>query len=386
MHNLGYTGRGMTIAVLDAGFFNVNILPAFDSLRLQNRLLGTRDFVTGDTMVFEDYPHGMNVLSCMTGNLPGQLVGTAPHAKFWLLRTEDAATETMQEEFNWLVGAEFADSVGADIINSSLGYSYFDNTADNHTYADMNGRTTIISKAAVWAARVGILVVSSAGNSGGSPWYKITAPADADSILTIGAVDLSGTIASFSSRGPTFDGRIKPTTVACGSDAVIAASSGGTVTSSGTSFSSPITAGAVACLWQAHPSRTNMEIINAIIQSASQYTMPDTIKGYGIPNFCLANSLLTSIDNNSISEESINVFPNPFQSGFQLNFYSTQKQKIEITLLNICGKTISTDYGSTIPNQTNTFLINTSIDLPKGFYLVRIITNEKAIVKKILKQ
>jgi serine protease AprX len=187
LHAMGYMGQGVTIAVLDAGFQDVNILPAFDSLRMNNRLLGTWDFVMGDSMVFEDNIHGMEVLSCMTGNLPGELIGTAPKANFWLLRTEDAGSESISEEVNWLLGAEFADSVGADVINSSLGYTTFDNSANNHTYADLDGNTTIITKAADWAASKGILVVSSAGNYGTGPWYKIGAPADADSILTVGA-------------------------------------------------------------------------------------------------------------------------------------------------------------------------------------------------------
>lgn len=186
MHNQGYAGQGMVIAVLDAGFYKADSLPAFDSLRTNNQILGCRDFVTGDTLVYEDYPHGMNVLSCMGGNIPGSLVGTAPKAKYWLLRTEDAWVETLQEEINWAVGEEFADSVGADVINSSLGYSNFDNPADSHTYADMDGNTTIISNAADFAVSKGIFVTTSAGNAGGPPWYKITAPADADSVLTVG--------------------------------------------------------------------------------------------------------------------------------------------------------------------------------------------------------
>jgi serine protease AprX len=384
LHNLGFTGKNITIAVLDAGFLNVNTLQAFDSLLMTNRLLGTRDFVTGDTLVFEDFPHGMNVLSCMTGNLPGQIVGTAPHAKFWLLRTEDADTETIQEEFNWVVGAEFADSVGADVINSSLGYSYFDNSADNHTYADMDGNTTIVSKAAVWAARKGILVVSSAGNSGGSPWYKITAPADADSIITVGAVDLAGDIGSFSSRGPTYDGRIKPTTVACGVNSVIASQTGGITTSSGTSFSSPITAGAVACLWQAHPLLTNIEIMNAIIQSASQYSTPDTIKGFGIPDFCLAHSILTTIEEQKTSNQHLIVYPNPFHNYFQVNFYSSKKEIIELILYDVFGRQVFSRNQSTEPNQSNSFSID-GIDVSNGIYFLQVKNSSNTKTLKLVK-
>lgn len=386
MHNMGFRGQGMTIAVLDAGFYNVDVLPAFDSLRLKNHLLGCRDFVTGDTLVFEDYPHGMNVLSCMVGNLPGRLVGTAPEASFWLLRTEDVGSETLQEEVNWAIAAEFADSVGADVINSSLGYSTFDNPADNHTYADMDGNTTIITKAADYAASKGIFVTSSAGNAGGPPWYKITAPADADSVLTVGAIDSAGFIASFSSRGPTFDGRIKPNTVAKGVDAVFASPMGDITTGGGTSFSSPITAGAVACLWQANPGRTNMEILAAIEQSASQATMPDTIKGYGIPNFCQANALLTGISENEKTNSVLLVYPNPFTSDFTCSFYSNSSESCRVELFTTLGELIYSREIKITAGERNQFGVGTGTDLPKGVYILKIQSKQTNYVTQIIKK
>lgn len=386
MHDLGYQGQGMTIAVLDAGFFDVNILPAFESMRVNNQLLGTRDFISGDTMVYEDFPHGMNVLSCMVADLPGKIIGTAPKANYWLLRTEDAASESLSEEITWLVGAEFADSVGADIINSSLGYNYFDNSADNHTYSDLDGNTTIITKAADLAASKGIMVVSSAGNFGGPPWYKISAPADADSILTVGAVDSVGSIASLSSRGPTFDGRIKPNTVARGLNAVIAANSGDITTSSGTSFSSPITAGAVACLWQANPSVTNMQLLNAIQESSSQFSTPDSIKGYGIPNFCVANTILTGIDNHELNRDKLNVHPNPFNNNFEITFYSNKKQKIDIELYDISGREIFRKHENASANSYNVFNVNEANTLSKGLYMLQLSTPDKKYFKKIIKK
>lgn len=384
LHNLGYRGQGMTIAVLDAGFLDANILPAFDSLRLQNRLLGCRDFVMGDTMVFEDYPHGMNVLSCMAGNLPGRIVGTAPQASYWLLRTEDAATETIQEEINWAVAAEFADSVGADVINSSLGYSTFDNPADNHTYADMDGNTTIISKAADYAVSKGIFVTTSAGNAGGPPWYKITAPADADSVLTVGAIDSAGFVASFSSRGPTFDGRIKPNTVAKGVQAVFASPAGDITTGGGTSFSSPITAGAVACLWQAHPGKTNMELLLAIEQSASHYATPDTLSGYGIPNFCTANTLLTGILEETIGGTSISVFPDPAQSELNLCVFAPARSNGKMVVFNAVGqeilrKDIQLQAGR---NQWNIDLGN---NYSSGMYFVQVTFNDQQLLTRFIK-
>ncbi len=371
MHNNGYNGQGVVIAVLDAGFFNVNLLSAFDSLRMNNQLLGCRDFVTGDTLVYEDNQHGMMVLSTMVGNIPGRIVGTAPKAKYWLLRTEDAATETLQEEINWVVGAEFADSVGADVINSSLGYSYFDNPADDHTYADMNGNTTIITKAADWAASKGIFVCSSAGNSAGWPWYKITAPADADSILTVGAVDSTGFVTGFSSRGPTFDGRIKPNVAAKGYQSVIAAPWGDIQQGNGTSFSSPITAGAVACLVQANPTKTNMELLYAIQQSANQATTPDTLIGYGIPNFCIANNILTSISENSANNFNVKVFPNPFSNEFTLDYYSQKNEKIKLELYDICGRKILEQDFVAHENNKNLFSLKSMEALNSGIYFVK---------------
>ncbi|MES2397581.1 MAG: S8 family serine peptidase, partial [Bacteroidota bacterium] len=295
-------------------------------------------------------------------------------------------SESLSEEITWLVGAEFADSVGADIINSSLGYNYFDNSADNHTYSDLDGNTTIITKAADLAASKGIMVVSSAGNFGGPPWYKISAPADADSILTVGAVDSVGSIASLSSRGPTFDGRIKPNTVARGLNAVIAANGGDITTSSGTSFSSPITAGAVACLWQANPSVTNMQLLSAIQESSSQFSNPDSLKGYGIPNFCVANTILTGIDNHELSSDKLKVHPNPFNNNFEITFYSNKKQKIDIELYDISGREIFRKHENVSADSYNIFNVNEANTLSKGLYLLQLSTLDKKYFKKIIKK
>ncbi len=389
MHDKGYMGQGMTIAVLDAGFYKADSLPAFDSLWINNQILGCRDFVTGDTLVFEDYPHGMNVLSCMGGNLPGQLVGTAPKSKFWLLRTEDAYTETLQEEVNWLVGAEFADSVGADVINSSLGYSKFDGGIGDHFYSDMDGNSTIISNAADWAVGKGIFVTTSAGNAGGPPWFKITAPADADSVLTVGAVDSAGNIASFSSRGPTFDGRIKPNTCARGVQAVIAANWGGIATAGGTSFSSPITAGAVACLWQSNPSATVLELINGIQLSATQGFAPDSIQGFGIPNFCKADSILhflIGINDLVSSQNVLSVYPNPFSSNVVVSFYAEKKELILLELFDVGGRKVISQEQSVIANTTNKFVLSEISSLSKGIYTLRLFSADKIYFSKIIKQ
>ncbi len=295
LHDKGFDGAGMTIAVLDAGFLNADVLAAFDSLWMNNRILGWKDFADPlSPDIFGAHSHGSMVLSTMGAYLPGQLVGTAPQASYWLLRSEDAATEYLIEELNWVSAAEFADSVGADVINSSLAYTTFDDPSQNHTYADLDGNTAPGTIGADLAASKGILVVNSAGNWGGSPWQYIGVPADGDSVFTIGAVNSSGAYVSFSSTGPTADGRIKPDVVAQGrSSAVINPYNGSVASGSGTSFSSPITAGMVACLWQAHQEHTNAEIMEAVRQSASQYNNPDTLLGYGIPDYLKADSMLS---------------------------------------------------------------------------------------------
>lgn len=300
LHNQGFSGQGMQIAVIDAGFHHVDQLPAFDSLWANNQILGTRDFVDGGKVNFSTpATHGMQVLSTIGGNIPGKLVGTAPKASFWLMRSEDSNSEYPVEEFNWIAAAEYADSIGIDVINSSLGYSEFDDEEYDYNYNQMNGTTAYITQAANIAAIKGILVVTSAGNSGADSWKYITAPADAYNALTIGAVSNSGEYAYFSSRGPTYDKRVKPNVCGVGSWVTVQSSSEGTTFSNGTSFSSPIMAGAVTCLWQAYPEMTNFEIMEAVEKSASQYTTPDTYYGYGIPDFKKASRILSQKSKNN---------------------------------------------------------------------------------------
>ncbi|MBA3971361.1 MAG: S8 family peptidase, partial [Bacteroidetes bacterium] len=249
---------------------------------------------------------------------------------------------------------------------------------------------TIVTNAADWAASKGIFVTTSAGNSGGPPWFKITAPADADSVLTVGAVDSAGVIAGFSSRGLTFDGRIKPNTCARGVQAVIAANFGGIGLANGTSFSSPITAGAVACLWQSTPGATNMQLLQAIEQSSSQYFLPDSIKGYGIPDFCKADSILTfTVGFNSLAQtetELLVIYPNPFQAGFQIDLYSLKKEIIHVELFDVAGKKVSDTNHQVNANSHNMIFLKDLAHLTKGLYTLRVITSEKAISSKIIKQ
>ncbi len=295
LHNRGIDGTGVKIAIFDAGFLNANEIEALDSAFSSGRVVAWHDFVDGDDEVFNTDSHGTQVMSCIGANLPGEMIGMAPYATFYLARTEQSKTETQQEEHNWVAAAEWADSIGVDIIHSSLGYYEFDNNVGDYAYEDMNGNTAIITRAADWAASRGILVTSSAGNEGDGEWEHITAPCDGDSVLCVGSVDSRGKYSSFSSIGPSSDGQVKPDVTAQGSNTTVASPYGSITTSNGTSFSGPIMAGFAACLIQSNPERTNMEVIKAIQLSGDQYNFPDEKYGYGIPNAVVADSLLKNV-------------------------------------------------------------------------------------------
>jgi serine protease AprX len=285
LHNYGFRGEGMQMTVFDGGFFRYLTLPTFDSVRLNNQILGTWDFVTNDNSVNEDDAHGMKCFSTIAANLPGSFVGSSPAAKFYLYRTEDVATEYPIEEHNWAVAAERADSLGVDVFTTSLGYTTFDNALFNYTYADMTGNKTMMARAANFAAKKGILVVAAAGNDGNNAWRYVATQGDADSTLTIGAVNIAKQVAGFSSYGPNSDGQIKPDVAAVGSNAVVASSNTGLpVFGSGTSFATPIMAGIATCLWQAFPELNNLQIIQALRSSSDRFTNPDDRTGYGIPD------------------------------------------------------------------------------------------------------
>lgn len=386
LHNNGYTGEGMVIAVLDAGFTNVNQLEAFDNLWDNDRILGSRDYVQPGNDVFAPgvHDHGMSVLSVMGGFLPGSLIGSAPDASYYLIRTEDGSAEYLMEEYFWVMGAEYADSLGVDIINSSLGYTEFDDPEENHTYEDLEGNTTVITIGADKAAEKGILVCNSAGNYADDPWLYIGAPADADSILTVGAVDPEGNWATFSSIGPTSDGRIKPTIVGQGQQTIVAAPWGGIFAGDGTSFSSPLLAGMTACLWQANPDFTNMEVIQALIQSASQYTEPDEYLGYGMPDFQEADNILGVVnisDNDFLFE--VEVSPNPFNDILNLNLNIDVDGNIGLSIIDITGREIY-NYSDRLNSGKQT--LNLEIpSIPSGVYFLYSRFDNRTNVKKILK-
>lgn len=285
LHNHNFRGEGMQLAVFDAGFYNYQTLPTFDSTRLNNKILSTWDFVDNEENVNEDNSHGMQCLSSIAANLPGVFVGSAPNTSFYLYRTEDVRTEYPIEEQNWAAAAEKADSLGVDIISCSLGYTTFSDPSFDYTYSDLNGHTTISAKAANAAVKKGILVFISAGNEGDKNWHYICTPGDADSAITVGAVDTLGNVAGFSSYGPSSDGNIKPNLASVGWNAIVANSSNGLpVISSGTSFACPNLAGIATCLWQAFPEFSNSIIKDVLQSSADSSSTPNFRTGYGIPD------------------------------------------------------------------------------------------------------
>lgn len=288
LHAKGYRGQGVTIAVIDAGFCNANLIPGLAKADIK----GTRNYVQPDQSVYNDQTHGTQVLSCIAANEPYSLVGTAPDATFYLLQSEDGDTEQLVEEDNWCAALEYADSLGCDIVTSSLGYQLFDHEAMSHRYWELDGQTALNSRSASLAASRGILLLNSAGNSGRGAWKKIGCPADARDILAVGAVDKNRCNTLFSSVGHSADGRIKPDVMAMGEDCAVYDTDGAPTTANGTSFSCPILCGAAACLMQEFPHARPTAIIHALQQSADNAAHPDNIFGYGIPWLPKAEALL----------------------------------------------------------------------------------------------
>jgi len=296
LHNIGLRGEGMLIGMVDAGYQNYLTVSSLDSIRRNGQILGTWDFVARESSVNEDHPHGLQCFTTIAANLPGSFVGTAYKANFLLFRTEDAATETPIEEHNWAAGAERIDSSGGDLISSSLGYYDFDapfNTY-NYNFSDLNGNTTISARAADLAAKKGLLVVTAAGNEGNKPWGRIITPADADSVLTVGAVNAQGVPGSFTSRGPSADGQVKPDVASVGVGTIIQYPTGPIAGGNGTSFATPNLAGLITCLWQGFPEFNNMKIIDAVRRSGSRFHTPNDTTGYGIPDMKKALMQLTA--------------------------------------------------------------------------------------------
>jgi hypothetical protein len=334
MHTDGFHGEGIDIAVFDAGFNSANVLSAFSDLYQEGRIKDAFNFVQNSTNVYAGYPHGTWVLSIMAANVPDVYVGGVYKANYFLYQTEDVSTEYRVEEYNWLFAAERADSAGVVVINSSLGYNQFDDPSMDYTYADMNGKTSVVARAARKAFERGIVVVNAAGNEGNKSWKYIITPADADRVISCGGVDVSLNRVSFSSIGPAADKRIKPDVSAMAGNTVLIDTDGIIKQGSGTSFSSPLVACLVAGLRQAFPLASANEIYDRVISSATQSSHPDDLIGYGIPDFEKARSLVDFVDG-------IEIYPNPVKNFINVILKGNDGDQYSITLFNSTGQKLA---------------------------------------------
>ncbi len=379
LHEQDFSGEGMVIAVLDSGFPNIGGIPAFADMISENRLLGTFDFVLDQTTIGGSHTHGTKVLSDMAGFMEGQFVGTAPKASYYLFRTEDAGSEKPVEEAYWLEALERADSLGVDVVNTSLGYQDFDNSNYDHSYSDLDGQTTLGARAANHAFEKGMLLVTSAGNDGGGFTFVAT-PADAFGVLTVGAVDSSGNYASFSSIGPTVDGRVKPDIMAQGASAVVVDTNGNITTNSGTSFSSPIMAGAVTCLWQSRPEARNYQVMQIVRESASLFNNPTAEMGYGIPNFEDAYNAIQILGiQQAFLDSNFAIYPNPVIDTFIISF-PKEVNSAEIYIYSVSGKLIR----KTVIHREDNMIELAGI--APGLYMVTVWAGEATNTFKIIKQ
>lgn len=377
-----FNGEGISIAILDAGFNMANTLPSFQHLWDNNQIIKSEDFVNPGGNVFQEDQHGMKVLSIIGGYLENEFKGSAIKAKFFLYRTEDAYSEYPIEEYNWVCAAERADSIGADIISSSLGYYLFDDSSMDYSYADMDGQTSTIVKGAEIAFTKGMIVINSAGNEGNKAWKYIISPADGENVLSVGAIDANKTIASFSSLGPSSDGRIKPDLVAVGVKTGLQSTSGSMSTGNGTSFSTPVITGFTACVWQAFPELSNIEIINKIKQNAHLYQNPNSTMGYGIPNYA---DIIGIVGNSSIKHndaQTIKVINNPFSNRIELICPENINTEISISLYNIAGLlVINTVFAANEP-----LVLNNLNFLKKGIYILQANYNNQRQSIKLTKK
>lgn len=382
LHEAGYKGQGMTIAVLDAGYFGADSMEVFDHIRNEGRLLGVRDFVDGGDSVYISSTHGTYVWSIMGAHLPGTMIGTAPEANYFLLRTEDTGSETTIEEDNWVAGAEWADSAGADMINSSLGYTLFDGDV-GYTYEDMDGNTTVVTRGADMAASKGILVVNSNGNYADDDWKYMGAPADGDSVFAVGGVNRKSEYAWFSSLGPTYDGRVKPNVSALGEQCTIGTLNGSTARGNGTSFAAPVVCGMTASLWGAHPGKDNWTVMKAVEQSAHLSSRPNDELGYGIPDYGLASELLSNSENGVVlTDTPWNIFPNPFTEEINIVLKKPVSADAVFRLSSINGQRITE-----VAFGGDYFLrLSLPPNLPAGTYLLEWWLNgERIEVEKVIR-
>jgi serine protease AprX len=381
LHNSGFDGKGILIAVLDGGFINADKIASLSPLRSRNGIIATYDFVQKNKYVYGYSTHGTAVLSVLAGKLAGWLEGTAQGAGYMLLRTEDVLSEFPCEEDFWAAGAEFADSAGTDIITSSLGYYNFDDPSMNYKYSDLDGKSAFVTRVAEIAASKGILVVNSAGNERTGTWKRIIFPADGKNVVAAGAVDGNNLISSFSSAGPSADGRIKPDNVTMGVSVPVQVVDNSVGRSNGTSFSCPVLSGMAACLWQAVPAALNSDIREVLRKSADRYNSPDSLYGYGIPDMVAALIKLQDIYLKVPEEETI-AGPNPTSGNVEITFRKPP-QYLTLEIITITGKTIfRKDYNEFAGRS---IIVTELQNREQGIYFIRLITGSDVNVHKVIK-
>ncbi len=386
LHQMGYRGDGMVIGVMDNGFKNVNTNPAFDSAR--TKILSTWDYVNNEANVYNEGDHGATAFSCIGSNLPNKYIGTAPEAGFILSHTEDNGHEWVMEEYNWEAAAEAADSAGANIFSTSLGYTDFDANTGNHMYADLTGDKTVMTHAGNMAFKKGILVLNSAGNEGDKAWHYISAPADGDDVLAIGAVDSTEKVTNFSGRGPNSNGRIKPDICAQGLNSAVVNTNYSIGTSNGTSFSCPIMAGCVASLWSAFPDKSAADIRDAIMISSNHFWTPDNVHGYGIPNFYNAYLFLKTNYNSDILRFSndVMVYPNPFTNELNVSLFNSDSvgQTHTIEIFNLLGQKVFSEDLFIRGENFGSLQVDLAKSFRAGEYILRV-DRDKNRTQRIIK-
>ncbi len=387
-HDMGFNGEGVYVCLMDAGFNNL-AHEVFDSLRI----VATWDFVNGDPDVGDgglgSGSHGTSTLSVIAGFKPGKLIGTAYRSSYLLAKTENTETETPAEEDFWIAAAEWADSIGVDVTSTSLVYLEFDPPFTSYTWQDMDGNTARITKGADLAVGKGILVFNSAGNNGMNDTHNtLAAPADGDSVITIGSITSGGQRSSFSSVGLTVDGRIKPDLMAVGSSTYAAAPGSRTsyTITSGTSLACPIAAGIGAMMLQKKPDLNPVQVREILRNTASLSTTPDRFMGWGIMNAVAAlNNIPSSVNGeDNILPESYLVtnFPNPFNPSTSLYFSLPTEKYVKISLFNSTGRLVREIAEGTFPAGGSKIMI-TGSDLASGNYFVVLNTGEKILTHKI---
>jgi subtilisin family serine protease len=385
-HDAGFFGQGVRVLIMDTGFYTPH--EAFDSLTI----IAQYDFINRDTVVMNEagqdsidqHDHGTFTFSTLGANVPGKLIGPAFKAEFLLAKTERVHEEIQQEEDDYVAGLEWGESLGADVVSTSLGY------LDWYTFQDMDGNTAVTTKAVDIAVGLGMVCVTAAGNENNSPWKHIIAPADADSVIAVGAVDRNGSIAVFSSRGPSYDGRIKPEVCARGVQTACAApgGKGGYAAVSGTSLSTPLVAGAAAVLLSAHPDWTPMMVREALMMTASQWLRPNNTYGWGIANLWAAinyDAFTTGVEDEPFTPDEFAIsktYPNPFNSAVTITVNVGRSTESSLDIFNILGQPVVTLYHGSLESGNHLFTWEAS-GHPSGIYFVRFSWDGKSEMKKI---